>query len=256
MSLKISVITATYNSASCVGEAVHSILAQSYKNFELLIVDGASKDNTVDLIQTIIENSPEKAKVKIVSEPDKGIYDALNKGIARASGEVIAFLHADDVYASEDILQKVAEEFMKGNLDAVYGDLEYVAKEDLNKTIRYWKSGSYNVSKLKNGWMPPHPSFFVKKAVYEKYGDFDTQFRIAADYDFMMRVLFKGKISAAYIPIVFVKMRVGGASNKSIKNIIRKSREDLKAMKKNNMGGILTLLIKNLRKLPQFFKRS
>ncbi len=256
MSLKFSIITATFNSEASVSETVHSLFGQTYENYELIVVDGASKDKTVEVIESISKKLSMEEKVRIISEPDKGIYDALNKGIARATGDVIAFLHADDVYASNDVLKNIADKFMQDDSEAVYGDLEYVAKDDLRKTIRYWQSGNYDESKLKNGWMPPHPSFFVKRGVYEKFGNFDLQFRIAADYDFMMRVLYKGKIITSYIPAVFVKMRVGGASNKSLKNIICKSREDLRAMKKNGMGGLLTLVIKNLRKLPQFLQRS
>lgn len=254
MPFKFSIITATYNSESSVKDAVNSILSQDYNNFELIIIDGASKDKTVEFIKDITVDS--KVPVKIISEPDKGIYDALNKGIKNSTGDVIAFLHADDVYASSNVLKSVAAKFEESSVDSVYGDLEYVSKENTEKTIRFWKSGSFTHSKLKLGWMPPHPSFFVKKSVYDQFGLFDLSFKIAADYDFMMRILFKEKISTAYLPEVLVKMRVGGESNKSVSNIVRKSKEDLRAMKQNGLGGVPALFSKNIRKVPQFFTRK
>lgn len=254
MPLKFSIITATYNSESSVKDAVNSILSQDYNNFELIIIDGASKDKTVEFIKDITVDS--KVPFKIISEPDKGIYDALNKGIKNSTGDVIAFLHADDVYASSNVLKSVAAKFDESIVDSVYGDLEYVSKENTEKTIRFWKSGTFTHSKLKLGWMPPHPSFFVKKSVYNQFGLFDLSFKIAADYDFMMRVLFKEKISTAYLPEVLVKMRVGGESNKSVSNIVRKSKEDLRAMKQNGLGGVPALFSKNIRKVPQFFTRK
>ena len=205
MSLKFSIITATYNSEASVKDAVNSILSQDYNDFELIIIDGASKDRTVEFIKDITVDSG--IPYKIISEPDKGIYDALNKGINNSSGDIIAFLHADDIYASNIVLKSVAAKFEESSTDSVYGDLEYVSKENTEKTIRFWRSGTFAHSKLKRGWMPPHPSFFVKKSVYDQFGLFDLSFKIAADYDFMMRVLFKEKISTVYLPEVLVKMR-------------------------------------------------
>ena len=254
MSMKFSIITATYNSAASVADSINSVLIQTYKNYELIFIDGASIDNTVEVIGKAVESI--KSKVQIISEPDKGIYDALNKGIINSSGDIIAFLHADDIYASNTVLKSVAAKFDESLIDSVYGDLEYVSKENAEKTIRFWRSGTFAHSKLKRGWMPPHPSFFVKKSVYDQFGLFDLSFKIAADYDFMMRVLFKEKISTTYLPEVLVKMRVGGESNKSVSNIVRKSKEDLKAMRKNGLGGVPALLSKNIRKVPQFFTRK
>ena len=200
------------------------------------LIDGASKDKTVSIAQEVLSKS--KVESTVISEADKGIYDALNKGILNATGDIIAFLHADDLYNSSSVLSTVAEHLKKNtDLDSIYGDLVYVQKDNTDKVVRFWQSGECTKKGMKNGWMPPHPSFFVKKSVYEKFGDFDTSFRIAADYDFMMRVLYKHSISTFYIPEVFVKMRVGGASNKSLKNIVHKSKEDLRAMKNNGIGG-------------------
>ena len=197
-----------------------------------------------------------KDKLKIVSEPDQGIYEALNKGIKFASGDVISFLHSDDFYADECVLKNVADKFEESKSDSVYGDLQYVRKNNIGKIVRHWESGDFDLRKLKNGWMPPHPSFFVKKKVYKKHGDFDLSFKIAADYDFMMRVLFKGQISASYLPEVCVKMRVGGESNRSIRNVIRKTKEDFRAIKNNDLGGLSTLLCKHMRKIPQFISQN
>jgi glycosyltransferase len=248
---KISIITSVYNNASTIEDAIRSVLSQDYSDIEYIVVDGASSDGTVEIIKKY-----EGQISKFVSEKDKGIYDGLNKGIALATGDVIGFLHSDDIYADAYIISEVVEAFEKNGTDSIYGDLVYVDKQDTDKIFRYWKSGAYSYNKLTKGWMPPHPTFFVKKACYDKYGDFDLGFGIAADYDFMLRMLGKYKISTAYLPKVLYKMRVGGASNRSLKNIIQKSREDLRAMKKNGVGHIGTLFMKNASKLPQFFKKK
>jgi glycosyltransferase len=190
-----------------------------------------------------------------VSEADQGIYDALNKGIALATGDVIGFLHADDLFADDAALAKVAEAFVDSSVDAVYGDLVYVSKSEPDKVIRYWKAGDYSLSKLKRGWMPPHPTLYVRRSVYERLGAFDTSLHIAADYDCMLRFLGPGKINCHYIPEVLVRMRLGGKSNRSLANIVQKSVEDYKALKQNKIGGAGALLWKNLSKLPQFFRR-
>lgn len=249
--MKISIITSVWNNKATLGDAIDSVLAQTYDNIEYIIVDGASTDGTVELIQSYGDKI-----TKFVSEHDKGIYDGLNKGVALATGDIIGFLHSDDIYVDENTIAGVVETFQKHQSDSMYGDLVYVSKEDTSNVVRFWKSGDYAFEKLAKGWMPPHPTFFVKRECYTKYGAFDTTFRIAADYDFMLRVLGKHKISTAYLPKVIYKMRVGGASNKSIANIIKKSKEDIRALRNNNIGGYLTLLMKNLSKIPQFFKKK
>ena len=249
--MKVSIITSVYNNEKTIEDAIKSVLNQTYTNIEYIVVDGASKDNTV----SVIKKYEDKIST-FVSESDKGIYDGLNKGVSLATGDVISFLHSDDIYADENIISEVVEHFKSTNTDSIYADLVYVDKEDTSKIFRYWKSGEYSFKKLCNGWMPPHPTFFVKKEFYDKYGKFDLDFGIAADYDFMLRMLGKYKITTSYLPKVLYKMRVGGASNRSLKNIIQKSREDIKALKNNHIGGLHTIIMKNISKIPQFLKKK
>jgi len=246
--VKISIITATYNNEDTIEDAIKSVSSQTYKNIEHIIIDGNSSDNTLQ----IIKKQQEKI-AKIISEPDDGIYDALNKGIKNSNGELIAFLHGDDIYADINIIEHVVHSFENNNTDSIYADLLYVSKNNTNKVIRNWKSGTFTFKKLKKGWMPPHPTFIVKKEIYERCGNFDTSFRIAADYDIILRFLGKHKISTSYLPEVMIKMRVGGESNRSIKNIIRKMKEDVKALKKNKLGNWHTVILKNIIKIPQLF---
>lgn len=247
--MKISIITSVYNNRDTISDAIESVLSQSYPNIEYIVIDGASRDGTVDIIRAY-----EDRITTFVSEPDRGIYDGLNKGVERATGDVIAFLHSDDLYNDPEAVSRVAEAFSTTGADAVYGDLVYTPKSDTSKVLRYWKSRDFHPKLLKQGWMPAHPTFFVRRELYERFGSFDTSFRIAADYDFMLRVLSKG-IKTHYIPNVLYKMRVGGESNKSIKNILKKMREDYRALQNNDIGGISTIAIKNLSKIPQFFRK-
>ena len=246
--MKISTITSVYNNKETIAEALESVLSQTHENIEYIVVDGASTDGTIDVINKYADKI-----TTFVSEPDKGIYDGLNKGVALATGDVIGFLHSDDLFEDENVIAKIANEMSISGVDSIYGDLTYVSKEDTSKIVRYWKSGAYGLKKLKNGWMPPHPTFYVKREVYEKYGAFDTSFKIAADYDSILRFLGREGITTRYLPEVLVKMRVGGASNKSIKNLIQKSKEDLKAMKNNGVGHMGSLFLKNASKVKQFF---
>jgi glycosyltransferase len=250
MALKISIITSVYNNRATVAEAVESVLSQTYGNIEYIVVDGASTDGTVDVIERYADRI-----TTFVSEPDKGIYDGLNKGIGLATGDVVGFLHSDDLFADESVVEKIARAFEESEAESIYGDLIYVAKEDTGRVVRYWKSGAFAYDKLKRGWMPPHPTFYVRREVYGRYGGFDTSFRIAADYDTVLRFLGREKITTHYLPEVLVKMRVGGASNKSLANLVRKSGEDLRAMKKNGVGHLGSLLAKNVSKVPQFFRK-
>jgi glycosyltransferase len=247
--MKVSIITSVYNNKDTIEDAIKSVLNQNYKNIEYIVIDGGSTDGTTDIIKKYQDKIS-----KFISEPDNGIYDGLNKGIKSATGDVIAFLHSDDVYADDEVIAKVAKVFEKYNCNGVYGDLVYVSKSS-DKVIRYWKSGEFSIDKLKKGWMPPHPALFLKKEIYQKYGLFDLNFKIAADYDFMLRIL-KNNPKLIYIPEVLYNMRTGGESNKSLKNIILKSKEDYKALKKNKIGGINTLIYKNLVKIPQFLKKT
>lgn len=254
--MKISIITATYNSYPQILDTLDSVQSQTYPELEWMIIDGGS----TDLTKSVIHKN--KIVSQYISEPDQGIYDALNKGVKLATGDVVGFLHSDDLLASPQTLQSISEVFERTNADGVYGDLLYVRKEDTNKTIRSWKSKPFNRSNLKYGWMPAHPTLFLKKEVYDKHGLFDLSYQIAADYDFMLRILKDPELKFEYLPQVITKMRVGGTSNKSLSNILQKSQEDLRAIRKNKVStgwsgfAILTLLFKNLRKVGQFVQRQ
>jgi glycosyltransferase len=249
--MKISIITAVYNNRDTVAQALDSALAQNHPDIELVVIDGGSTDGTLQVLQGYADRL-----AVLVSEPDRGIYDALNKGIARASGEVVGFLHSDDLLADERVLSRIAQAFGDPKIDAAYGDLLYVRKDDPTKVVRTWRSAAFSPTRLAHGWMPPHPTLYVRRAVYERLGGYDTSYRIAADYDCMLRLLGKGGIRAVHIPEVLVKMRVGGASNRSLKNILQKSREDYRALRTNEVGGLRALAWKNLSKLPQFFRHE
>ncbi len=250
-----SIITIVHNNIKDIEACIKSVLNQSFKDIEFIIIDGGSVDGTLNIIKKY--ESKIKSELKnfvLISEPDDGIYDALNKGIKQSSGEVIGFLHSDDIYPNNDVLNNVASAFEKNKTDSLYGDLEYVDKVNTYKIIRKWKSGEFSDKKIKSGWMPPHPALFIKKEIYEKYGLYNTLYKISSDYDMILRLLFKNKISTFYVPEVLVKMRVGGQSNKSIPNIIQKSMEDYSALKSNQIKFPLkALLYKNISKLPQFF---
>jgi len=279
--VKFSIITICYNPGPVVCSAIESVLSQSYPNIEYIIVDGGSTDGTVELLEEI--KGHETASITIVTEPDEGLYDALNKGVRLATGDVIGFVHADDFLAHKDVLQHVAERMAESGAEAVYGDLQYVAEKsgspevlksgslkggngnhsqfaihNPQSVIRHWRSGQYDRKKLAWGWMPPHPTLYLKRDVYQRAilanGEyFDTSFTCAADYDFMMRVFSTHGVSPAYLPEVMVKMRVGGISNRSLKHILRKSAEDWRAIRRNHIGHVHTLVWKNLCKLSQFF---
>ena len=248
--MKISVITATYNSCSTVRDAIESVLSQTWPDVEYIVIDGGSRDGTVDIL-----NEYRHRFAYFISEPDKGIYDALNKGIRAATGDVIGFLHSDDLFENTEVLATIARTFAERDVDAVYGDLLYVSSNDPNRTIRYWRSGEFKPNSLLRGWMPPHPTFYVKRSLYEAAGFFDTSFRISADYESVLRFVGKHGAKLAYIDQVLVRMRLGGASNRSLANIVRKSREDLRAQQINGIGGLYTLVLKNLCKLPQFLRK-
>ena len=226
------------------------MLSQTYPDFELIVVDGASTDGTLDVLKGV-----QKHLSFFISEPDSGIYDALNKGIIQATGDFVGILHSDDLLADEMVLEKIANCFSQNKADAIYGDLVYVAKDNVEDTFRYWESGDFNRSSLGRGWMRPHPTFYVKREIYKEHGVFNRAYRIAADYDFMIRVL-KNKAVNVYIRDVLVKMRVGGASNRPLENIVKKSREDYRILKSHGYSGWSTLFLKNISKFPQFFNRT
>src|ERR1700749_2775863 len=240
--LKVSIITVCYNSAETIENTIRSVISQDYNNIEYIIVDGKSTDNTLHIAEKYKDTIS-----KIISERDEGLYFAINKGIAAASGDIIGILHADDFYTNNQVIYTVVKAFNENRTDTIYGDLQYVDRNDSSKIIRHWRSGAYNDGLFLKGWMPPHPSFFVRKSCYEKYGVFNTILRSAADYELMLRFLYKNKCSTSYIPEVLVKMRVGGKSNISFMNRIKANREDKKAWLMNDLKpGIFTLIRKPL----------
>jgi len=248
--MKVTLITATYNSEKNIKTCLDSVTYQNFKNIEHLIIDGNSSDNTLSIINVYQQNYP---FIKVVSEEDEGIYDALNKGINLASGDIIGFVHSDDFLQSTDILNDIVSMIISQNLDGVYGDLQYIDKNNPQKVFRNWKSCEFNKSLLRKGWMPPHPTLFLRREVYEKHGFFDLYYKISADYDFMLRVFNDSELKFGYLPKVITRMRVGGASNRNLKNIILKTKEDYRAIKRNNIGNFTTLITKNTSKLKQFF---
>jgi glycosyltransferase involved in cell wall biosynthesis len=250
--MKISVITAVYNNASTIRDALESTLSQRYDNVELIVVDGASTDGTKEIIEQYRDRIG-----GFVSERDGGIYDALNKGVRMATGDAIGFLHSDDLFANRDVLSRVADSMRDPTVDACYGDLCYVRKDSPEVVVRTWKAREYTREKLRAGWMPPHPTLYVRRPVFVCVGEFNLKYRIAADYDWTLNLLGRSK-KVSYIPSVQVLMRVGGASNRSIKNIVRKSREDFDVLRRHDFGlfgSCYALAGKNLSKLPQFFQR-
>ena len=249
--MKVSIITITYNSESTLIDTIDSVLNQTYKDIEYIIVDGNSTDSTISIIHSY------KDKIsKFVSEKDNGLYDALNKGIALATGDVIGILHSDDFYTNHHIIENIVKTFNQNHADAVYADLFYVDKNNVNKIHRKWKSGHYTDGMFLNGWMPPHPTFFVKRSVYDKYGSFNLELVSAADYELMLRFIHKHKIKLTYLPEFIIKMRVGGKSNVSLKNRIRANNEDRKAWRINALNPhFYTLYLKPLRKIIQLFKK-
>ncbi|HTR30462.1 MAG TPA: glycosyltransferase family 2 protein [Puia sp.] len=245
--MKISVITATYNSVATVRDTLVSIRQQDHPDIEHIIVDGRSTDGTLE----VVAGFPHIAR--IISEKDKGIYDAMNKGIGMATGEVIGILNSDDVYIDATVLSTVAKAFANPQVMTVYADLQYVDPENLDRVQRTWITGRFRKNSFYYGWMPPHPTFFVRREVYERIGLFNTDLRSAADYELMLRVLLRYDISTYYIPRVIVKMRAGGVSNATLLNRLRANREDRLAWKLNGLKPyFFTLYLKPLRKITQF----
>jgi glycosyltransferase len=251
---KISIITATWNCAQTLPDCLISVAQQTYANREHIIIDGASIDGTIDVINQHIDNVS-----TFISAPDKGIYDALNKGIELATGDVIGFLHADDLYASDATLAKIAEAFTDPSVCGVYGDLEYVRQFDTSCVVRRWKSKPFTNTDISQGWMPAHPTFYARREWYSRIGGFDTSYDISADYLSILKLFSKPEFKTKYIQDTLVIMRLGGASNKSIKAIIKKTKEDWRALRSCNLNIAHTLravLWKNLRKISQFAIRK
>lgn len=252
--MKISIITATYNSGKTVGDTLKSVLAQTYHDYELLVVDGASKDNTLEVVKKM--EPLFEGRMRYISEPDKGIYDAMNKGIRMASGDVIGILNSDDFYTSDDALACIAWTLENEKVDAVYGDIHYVDDEDLKKCVRYYSSKPFRRWMMRLGFMPAHPSFYCRKEVYEKYGAFDAEnYRVAADFENLLRLIFVNKIKTHYINKDFVTMRTGGASSSGLESHKRIMRDHLKALKKNGVySNIFLLGLRYLYKTGEILK--
>ena len=243
----VTIITATYNSAATLADTLETVAGQTYPNIEHLIIDGASSDETA----TRAARYPHVSR--FVSEPDKGLYDAMNKGIKLASGEIIGILNSDDFYADNRVIEKVVDLFRNPEILAVYADLQYVDPKNTSRIIRHWKAGDYDQQAFFYGWMPPHPSFFVRKQLYEQCGVFNTSFRHSADYELMLRFLLRYNAPAAYLPEVVVKMRMGGQSNASFKNRWSANREDRLAWTVNGLTPyFFTIPLKPFRKIGQF----
>lgn len=248
--MKVSIITATYNSAATIRNTMNCIQEQDYPAIEHIVIDGCSDDNTIDIVRSFPHVD------KIISEKDAGIYDAMNKGIASATGEIIGILNSDDVYTDNHVVSVIASVFENNEVDVCYADLQYVDQHNMNKVVRTWRSGNFSSRSFYWGWMPPHPTVFVRRKVYERVGLFNTALKSAADYEMMLRILLKNKITPCYIPQVMVRMSTGGMSNASIRNRIKANQEDRMAWKLNGLRPyFFTLYLKPLRKISQFLTR-
>jgi len=249
--LKISIITVCYNSAATIEDTILSVASQNHKNIEHIIIDGASTDGTMEVIAR-----HRHALAVVVSEPDQGVYDAMNKGLRHASGDVVGFLNADDVYMDEEAVSHIAKAFHDTEVDACYADLIYVESDNPQNLVRSWKSRPFSPGLFKRGWMPAHPTFFVRRRIYEKYGGFDLQYRLQADFELTMRFLEIYRIRSVYIPKVLVRMRMGGLTNRSVLNVLRGNIEAYRACRKN--GFMVTpffMVRKVLSRLPQYLTK-
>lgn len=251
--LKITIITVCYNSEKTIKTNLGSVANQTFEKIEHLIIDGKSTDKTI----SIVKEYPHVKK--IISEPDKGIYDAMNKGIKIATGDIISFLNSDDFYANDYVLSRVATIFSNNpTLHACYADLIYTDKNDISKNIRYWKSNEFMPGLFSKGWCPPHTTFFVRRSIYEKFGNFNLKYTIASDVELMIRFLEVQKINVCYIHELWIKMRIGGTTNKSFKNILRQNMEVLNALKSHNLvyNWVIFFIYKIISRSLQFFKKK
>lgn len=246
--MKISLITITFNSANTLEDTLKSVIEQTFSDIEYIIVDGASKDKTIDIIK---EHEPLfNGRIKWISEPDNGLYDAMSKGIRMSTGDVVGILNSDDFFTSKDVLQKVAEAFEQDSLlDAVYGDVHFVHPDNLDKCVRYYSSKVFKRDLMRLGFMPAHPSFYIRRECFEKYGLYKTDYKVAADFEFLLRVIYKAKIKTQYLPVDMVTMRTGGASTSGLDSHKRIMKEHLRAFREN---GIYTNI--GLLSLRYFYK--
>jgi glycosyltransferase len=245
--MKVSIITATYNSERTIKDNLASVKNQTYRNLEHIVIDGASTDKTVNLLQLFGHDGP------LVSEADGGIYDAMNKGVGMATGDIIGILNSDDFYPHASVIDNVVKAFQDLKCDAVYGDLVFVDEHNSNKVVRKWVAGNYRRNLFYSGWMPPHPTVFIRKEVYEKYGGFNLKFKSSSDYELLLRLMFINKIKVNYLPGVMVHMRTGGQSTKSLKNRLAAHKEDYLAWLSNGVfPKWYTLAMKPFSKILQF----
>ena len=247
--MKISIITVSFNSVSTIEDTLISVVSQDFKNIEYIIIDGGSSDGTLEIIDRY-----KQYITTVISSPDNGIYDAMNKGIQLSSGDVIGILNSDDIYKTDNILTLVNDSFSE-NIDAVYGDIEYVDRLDLSKRLRLWNAGEYKLNSFKWGWMPPHPGFFIKKSKYSQFGSYLLGLGSSADYELMLRMIIKHQIKLKYLPRIITKMRMGGVSNKSFINRFEANKNDRLAWKVNDLKPFwFTSWLKPIRKIGQFIK--
>lgn len=248
--MKVSIITVTYNSDKTLQDTLDSVRKQSYDNLEYIIIDGNSSDKTVDIIK---KNSDIISKW--VSEPDKGLYDAMNKGIKMATGDIVGIINSDDFYLDENVISDIVHEFKNNKVDSVHAELYYVDQFDTNRIVRHWKTGDHSLGAFQKGWHPAHPTLFLKREIYEKYGHFNLQFKLAADFELMCRFFEKHKITSIYLNRPLIKMRLGGATSKNLKNIINQNKECYRAFKINNIPVSPFYVINRiLPKLKQYLK--
>lgn len=248
--MKVSIITVCYNSEKYISDSINSVINQSYHDIEHIVIDGSSSDNTIAIL-----NSYKTRINKIVSEPDDGIYDAMNKGLKLASGDIVGILNSDDLYVDNNVISEVVEQFKRSSCPIVFGDLHYVNKDNTDIIVRKWITKSFVPNGFRKGWHPPHPTFFVTKKIYDEYGLFDLQYKLAADFELMLRFLEKHHVKSFYFPRVLVKMRIGGATNKSLKNVLNQNIECYKAFKNNELPvSLLYPLYRLVPKIAQFFK--
>lgn len=250
--MKVSIITATYNSSTYISDCVKSVNDQTYKNIEHIIIDGASKDNTLEIINSI----PNRI-IKIVSDKDKGIYDAMNKGIYAATGDIVGILNSDDFFTDKDAITKIVKEFVDNpNLEGVYTNLYYVKQDNPEIIVRHWVSEPFKERSFFKGWHPPHPTLYMRRTVYEKYGLFDLNFSLAADFELMLRYFERYKIKTKYLPISTIRMRLGGATSKSFENIKKQNIECIEAFRTNGFKApMLYPIYRLIPKLLQFLKK-
>jgi glycosyltransferase involved in cell wall biosynthesis len=246
--IRVSIITVSYNSAETIRETIDSVLSQHYGNVEYIIVDGNSTDGTQDIVRSYGDRIS-----RFISEPDSGLYHAMNKGIDMATGEIVGILNSDDLYANSEIISDVVKTFETQVVDVVYGDLYYFRTGNPDKPLRYYRGGEFSLRRVRYGLMPPHPTFFIRKTLYEKYGKFDLQFQLSADFDLILRLLGVHKAPFAYLPEAMVKMRIGGKSTSSLKRVLIMNREDLQSCKKNGVRtNIFKFYTKYITKIINF----